>query len=59
MPTARTPYSRAACSTIEPQPQPTSSSRVALLQPELAADQVELVALGVLQAGDAVVAVPQ
>ena len=41
------PKCSAACSESDPQPQPTSSSRHPGLQPELAADQVELVALRV------------
>ena len=43
------PKCSAACSDSEPQPQPTSSSRIPGSQPELAADQVELVALRVLE----------
>ena len=35
--------------TMPPQPQPTSSSRIPGLQPELAADQVELLRLRLLQ----------
>ena len=52
MPTTRAWWWRAACNASEPQPQPTSRSRRpgCLVQPELPADQLVLVGLGLGQA---------
>ena len=48
-PTAWTPWCSAACSSIPPQPQPTSSRRMPGSSAELAADELVLVRLGVLE----------
>ena len=54
-PTAWTPWCSAAWSTMPPHPQPTSSSRIPGCEVELAADELVLVRLCVLERGRVVV----